>query len=74
MFTQLNPPIPMFVPERDENGLAYGVIDYGIDHSLTWVVFLNRTAEIWCLPNSRVRGIENITAGRPATKDAGVDA
>lgn len=62
MFTQLNPSIPMNTPKG--SGLALAVIDYGMEHSLLWVVAIDATAEIWCVPNDEVRMQKNWSAGR----------
>ena len=45
-------------------GLAFAVIDYGIEHNLIWVTALDAGGEIWCAPNPKVRLAENWTAGR----------
>jgi hypothetical protein len=62
MFTQLNPSIPMDTPKG--RGLALAVIDYGQEHNLLWVVTLNTSGEIWCVPNSHVRVPPNWSAER----------
>lgn len=62
MFTQLNPSLPMDTPKGA--GYAVAVIDYGLEHSLLWVVALNDTGEIWCVPNSEARMQKNWSAGR----------
>ena len=62
MFTQLNPSIPMDTPKGA--GLALAVIDYGLEHSLLWVVAIDDTGEIWCVPNADVRAQKNWSAGR----------
>jgi len=62
MFTQLNPSIPMETPKG--KGLAIAVIDYGLEHSLLWVVAIDATREVWCVPNSEVRMQTNWSAGR----------
>jgi hypothetical protein len=62
MLTQLNPTIPMATSKGD--GLAFAVIDYGIEHSLLWVVALSASGEIWCVPNAEVRVAANWSAGR----------
>ena len=54
MFTQLNPPLPVFILERGE-GMAFAVIDYGPEHHLLWVTALTEGGEIWCAPNPKVR-------------------
>lgn len=62
MLTQLNPSIPMDTPKG--RGFAIAVIDYGIEHSLLWVVAIDKTREIWCVPNADVRMQVNWSAGR----------
>jgi len=62
VFTQLNPSLPLDTPKGA--GYAVAVIDYGLEHSLLWVVALNDTGEIWCVPNSEVRMQKNWSAGR----------
>ncbi|MEO1922751.1 MAG: hypothetical protein ABGW84_12810 [Sphingomonadaceae bacterium] len=76
MFTQLNPPLPVFVIERGE-GLAFAVIDYGPEHHLIWVTALNDGGEIWCAPNPKVRMQKNWSMGRglaPTAPSAGESA
>lgn len=63
MFTQLNPPLPVTVLEKG-SGLAFAVIDYGLEHNLIWVTALENSGEIWCAPNPKVRMQANWTAGR----------
>ena len=70
MFTQLNSPLPVTVLEKG-NGLAFAVIDYGLEHNLIWVTALDSSGEIWCAPNPKVRMQANWTAGRQ--KDATFD-
>jgi hypothetical protein len=62
MLTQLNPPIPMDTPKG--SGLALAVIDYGLEHNLLWVVAIDDTGEVWCVPNADVRMQKNWSAGR----------
>ena len=62
MFTQLNPSIPMDTAKG--SGLALAVIDYGLEHNLLWVVAIDDTGEIWCVPNGDVRAQKNWSAGR----------
>ena len=62
MLTQLNPSLPLDTPKGE--GYAVAVIDYGLEHSLLWVVALNDTGEIWCVPNSEARMQKNWSAGR----------
>ena len=63
MFTQLQTPIPVHVLDKGA-GLAFAVIDYGIEHNLIWVTALDAGGEIWCAPNPKVRVAENWTVGR----------
>lgn len=62
MLTQLDPPIPMDTPKG--SGLALAVIDYGLEYSLLWVVAVDDTREIWCVPNAEARVQKNWSAGR----------
>ena len=62
MFTQLHTPLPMSTPRG--KGYALAVIDYGLEHDLLWVVALDDTGEIWCVPNGEARMRENWSAGR----------
>lgn len=62
MFTRLEPPIPMNTVKGD--GYAFAVIDYGFEADLIWVIVLDETREIWCIPNAEVRFQKNWTAGR----------
>ena len=64
MLTQLNPSLPLDTPKGP--GYAVAVIDYGLEHSLLWVVALNDTGVIWCVPNSVARMQNNWSAGRRA--------
>jgi len=64
MILQLDPPIPLHTDKGD--GLAHLVIDYGPEHHLLWVVFLDDGGACWTLPNPQVRGQRNETMGRTA--------
>jgi hypothetical protein len=68
IFTQLNPPIPLFVVGKG-NGLAHGVIDYGPEYDLLWVIVMDAGGEIWCLKNTKVRGQINLTMERSSCVD-----
>jgi hypothetical protein len=59
---QLNPPIPLTTPKGD--GLAWLVIDYGVEHNLMWTVAIDETGELWTFSNHEVRAQKNITMGR----------
>jgi hypothetical protein len=60
---QLNPPIPVYVNGRG-SGMAHALIDYGIEHHLHWVVFIDATTECWTIPNPQIRAQFNQTMGR----------
>lgn len=62
MILQLDPPIPLVTPKG--KGLAHLVIDYGPEHNLLWVVFLDEGGQCWTYPNSFVTAQENVTMGR----------
>ena len=59
---QLNPELPLITPKG--KGRAFLVIDYGEDHDLLFVCFVNASGEIWSFRNSEVRQVENETYGR----------
>lgn len=59
---QLNPPIPLQTPKG--SGVAWFLIDYGLEHNLMWVVVIDTTGEIWTFQNPDVRAQKNITQGR----------
>ncbi len=59
---QLNPPIPLETPKG--KALAHFVIDYGPEHNLMWVTFVDATGECWTWPNYKIRAQKNITMGR----------
>ena len=62
MILQLNPPIPVKTPKG--KGIAHVLIDYGIEHDLMWVCFINKTGECWTFGNSKITADENISIGR----------
>ena len=62
MFTQLQTTIPMKTSKGA--GLAFAVIDYGIEHDLLWVVVMRDTGEIWTLRNADLRATANVSIGR----------
>lgn len=63
MITQLRQPLPLHTPRGP--GLCHFVIDYGPEHDLLWVVFLNADGACWTFPNPVVRITWNVTMGRP---------
>ena len=67
MITQLNPPIPLETPKG--KALAHFVIDYGPEHHLMWVTFVDATGECWTWPNDKIRAQKNITMHRMTGDD-----
>jgi transcription elongation factor len=68
MILQLNPGIPLKTPKGD--ALAHFVIDYGIEHDLEWVCFIDETGECWTIKNRDIRAQKNITWGRLCAKES----
>lgn len=64
MILQLNPPIPVYIPERSECGLAHALIDYSCEHHLKWVVAMDKDGQFWTFDNTKVRAQKNYTMGR----------
>lgn len=62
MIIQLDSPIPVVTPKG--KGLAHFLIDYGMEHDLQWVCFLDLSGECWTFPNPMIRVQKNITQGR----------
>ncbi len=61
MMIQLQTPVPLETTRGP--GFAHFLIDYGQEHHLLWVVFLNESGECWTLPNKDVRLSPNETMG-----------
>lgn len=59
---QLNPSIPLTTPKGD--GMANIVIDFGAEHHIQWVVFIDSTGEYWTFDNPDIRLQDNLTKGR----------
>lgn len=62
MIQQLNPPIPLSTPKGD--GYAHFIIDYGQEHYLIFVVFIDETRECWSFQAPEVRIQTNQTVGQ----------
>jgi hypothetical protein len=58
---QLNP--TLYVETPMGAGIAHLVIDYGIEHSLKWLVILE-DGRFFEVPNEELRGCTNYTMGR----------
>lgn len=63
---QLDPPMTLITPKG--KGMCHFVIDYGPEHDLVWVVFLDQTGECWSFRNQDIRINNNITFGRKVDK------
>jgi hypothetical protein len=64
MILQLNPTLPVYIPQVNKTGQAILVIDMGSEHHLLWTIAMDEGGEIWTLPNPKVRVQYNITMGR----------
>lgn len=56
---QLSPTIPMMTPKG--KATAHFVIDYGQEHHLLWVTFIDLTGECWTFSNPEIKLQENET-------------
>lgn len=65
MLTQIEP-LPVTTPRGP--GYAHFVIDYGMEHNLQWVVFLNSDGQCWTFCNPEIRLSPNHTLGRLPVK------
>lgn len=59
---QLKPHIP--VETAKGPGFCVGWLDYSQEHDTIWKVCITATGEYWDLPQSQVRGVQNITMHR----------
>jgi hypothetical protein len=71
MMMRLDPPIPLDCPKGF--GWAHVLIDYGQEHQLIFVVFIDATRECWAVPNSEVRIVNNWTMQRRSPAPKGED-
>ena len=62
MIIQLEPPMPLDTPKGP--ALAHFLVDYGCEHHLYWIVFMDNTGECWTFDNTKIRAQKNITMGR----------
>jgi hypothetical protein len=69
MLVQLHTPIPVETPLGD--AFAHLVFDYGQEHYIHFVCFLNETGECWIFDNREIRLQPNLTMGvrRPPAVD-----
>lgn len=59
MILQLNPIVPLNTPKG--KGMAHFIIDYGEEHNLLWVCFLDENGECWTFRNDQIRLQPNLT-------------
>lgn len=62
MIIELSSPLPLVTPKG--KGYAYFLIDYGMEHDLQWICFINETGECWTFSNKDIRLQTNITLNR----------
>ena len=62
MLLQLNPTIP--IETTKGKATAVGWLDYGPEHHLLWICFIDETGECWALPNTEIRAQSNPSMGR----------
>lgn len=67
MFTELKKLMWLATPKGE--GTVIGVIDYGPEAELYWVV-AQQNGEIWTWPNDKVRLVKNISLGRDASGES----
>jgi hypothetical protein len=60
---QLHSPLPLDTPKG--KGWCHLVIDYGMEHDLLFVCFIDATGECWTFNNRDIRIQSNITMNRP---------
>jgi len=58
---QLHTPIPVETPKGA--GFAHLIIDYGQEHNLLFVCFINDTGECWTFSTKDIRLEKNLTMG-----------
>ena len=64
MILQLNPPIPIFSVPHQEKGYAHVILEYGLENYFYFIFSLDKTGEVWILPNTDIRFTTNIAAKR----------
>ena len=56
---RLDPPLPLSTPKGP--AMAHFLIDYGVEHHLCWVTFVDATGECWTFSNPQIRLADNQT-------------
>lgn len=62
MMLELKVALPLLTPKG--KALCHYIIDYGIEHHLMFVCFLDETGECWTFSNTEIRIENNQTIGR----------
>lgn len=62
MIIRIDPPLPLETPKG--KAMAHFLIDYGFEHDLVWVCFIDDTRQCWSYTNSNILIQKNITADR----------
>ena len=65
MMLQLNPPIPVWLPDLNQSGFALAWIDYSQEHDTLWMIG-TQAGMILTLPQSKIRLVENLSLERSA--------
>lgn len=60
---RIDPPLPLETPKG--TAWAHFLINYGGEHHLLWVTFIDDTGECWTFENPDVRIQHNLQLGRP---------
>jgi hypothetical protein len=63
---QLNPILPLLTPKG--KAFAHFLLDYGEEHHLMWVCFIDDTGECWTFQNHEIRAQSNPSIGRVYNK------
>jgi hypothetical protein len=68
VIVRIDPPLPVLVVRGAGHlkAMAHWLIDYGFEHDLMFIVFLDESRECWTVSNKHVRSQDNVTAGRLA--------
>lgn len=62
MITELKTPLPLITPKG--KAFCHFIIDYGIEHHLMFVCFIDATGECWTFSNPEIRIQHNETVNR----------
>jgi hypothetical protein len=61
MLLQLRQPLPFDTPKGP--AWAHFLLDYGTEHHLLWICFVNETGECWTFSNPEIRLQRNVSLG-----------